>query len=223
MSEQKNDPMRVRVLALIIGLTMNALGNGITVSSLLGSAVYTAASVDLFKLTGVLSVAWFIFGWGLLNNFINMALLRFWDWPRFIKGLIYITFFSYFVDVFSNCANALGLPDQSFWVRTIWSLVGTTIIGISISIYQRANLFMHPNDDMTNILRFKYLHGSAVWAQFLDLLMPTIAIIWSWIVLGRLYAVSIATVVYFLTNGLVIKYTDRWLWPGLHHNFNYRR
>ena len=219
MTQHQNNRLSIRYLALIIGLGLNALGNGITIASNTGSAVYTAASVDLFKLTGWLSISYFIFGWGLLNDVINMFLLKKMEWWRFIKGLIYITFFSYFVDVFSKIAVWLGLSAQGFWFRTLFSLIGTILIGISISIYQRANLFLHPNDDMTNILRFDYFKGSAVWAQFVDLLLPVSAILWSWLVLGHLYAVSIATVCYFLFNGLVIKYTDRWIWPSLKHNF----
>ena len=215
----QNNRLRTRYLALVIGLILNALGNGITVASNTGSAVYTAASVDLFKLTGILSVSGFVFSWGLLNDILNMFLLKKMEWFRFLKGLVYVTCFSYFIAVFSNAADFLGLPEQGFWVRTLVSLIGTTLIGISISIYQRANLFLHPNDDMTNILRFRYFHGSAVWAQFVDMLLPLIAIIGSWMVLGHLYAIGIATVVYFLFNGFVIKYTDRWLWPSLKHNF----
>ncbi|XIF20035.1 MAG: hypothetical protein AJITA_00748 [Acetilactobacillus jinshanensis] len=206
------------MIALLIGLAVNAFGNALTVSSNTGSAVYTAASVDLFKATGI-GISIFIFGWGVLNAVINQFLIKHIDVIRFCKGIFYTFFFSYFIDIFTNGLNWLGLPQQSWLIRTLVSLVGTTLIGISISIYQRANLLMHPNDDMTNILRFDYFHGSAIWAQAVDLMLPVLSIIICSVLLWHVYAVSIATVCYFICTGPVIKYSDRWIWPSLKHNF----
>lgn len=210
--------MRTRVLALLVGLALNAFGNALTVSSNTGSAVYTAASVDLYELTGI-GISIYIFGWGLLNAIINQFLIRHVDVMRFCKGIFYTFFFSYFIDIFTHGLNWLGLPQCSWLFRTIISLIGVTLIGVSISIYQRANLLMHPNDDMSNILRFDYLHGSAVWSQVLDLTLPVIAIIVCSLMLWHVYAVSIATVCYFFLTGPVIKYSDKWIWPSLKHNF----
>ena len=210
--------MQTRVIALLIGLALNAFGNALTVSSNTGSAVYTAASVDLFKVTGT-GISIFIFGWGVLNAIINQFLIKRIEPLRFFKGLFFTFFFSYFIDIFTHVLNWWGLPQQNWWLRTLVSLIGTFTIGVSISVYQRSNLLLHPNDDMTNILRFDYFHGSAVWAQAVDLTLPIVAIVICSLLLWHVYAVSIATVCYFLFTGTVIKYTDRWLWPSLKHNF----
>ena len=219
MQSKSVNRFSVRLTALLIGLALNAFGNGLTVSSNTGSAVYTASSVELAKVFTGVNVAVFIFGWGLVNAIINQFLIKRVDLVRFAKGILYTFFFSYFIDLFSGAFNAMGLPQQSWLVRTLFSLLGTFTIGVSISIYQRANLLMHPNDDMTNILRFDYFHGSAVIAQAVDLSLPIITIVICSTLLWHVYAVSIATVCYFLFTGTVIKYTDKWVWPSLKQNF----
>ncbi|GLB47534.1 membrane protein [Philodulcilactobacillus myokoensis] len=218
MKNHQNNAMKTRVAGLLLGLLLNAVGNALTISSNTGSAVYTAASVDLFKLTGV-NTSIFIFLWGFVNAIINQFLIKKIDVIRFAKGIFFTLFFSYFINIFTNLFNLIGLPNQNWWIRTLFSLIGTFIIGVSISIYQRANLLLHPNDDMTNILRFDYLNGSAIKAQAIDLTLPIVAIVICSILLDHVYAVSIATVTYFLFTGTVIKYTDKWVWPSLIHNF----
>jgi hypothetical protein len=78
---------------------------------------------------------------------------------------------------------------------------------------------MHPNDDTTNILRFFYLRKSAVAAQLLDFVPPIAAMIISFAVTKNLYAVNIGTIFSILFNGLIIQTADKYIWPGLKHNF----
>ncbi|MHA8111257.1 hypothetical protein ACYATP_07235 [Lactobacillaceae bacterium Melli_B4] len=220
MSEKRTgNLMSTRVIALIIGLIVNALGNGLTIASNTGSALWTAAAVNLgneFKISATI----FIFAFGIFNAILNQFLVMKLNIIRFIEEIIYVMFFSYFIQIFIKMFQEFGVADQNFLVRSVFSVIGVTMIGISVSMYQRANIFMHPNDDTSNILRFKFLKGSAIKAQFLDLSFPLILIIITSLATGELYAVNFATIYFFFTNGFVVKYADKLVWPKLVHNFN---
>ncbi|UQS86160.1 hypothetical protein MOO44_00520 (plasmid) [Nicoliella spurrieriana] len=217
--KQPTNSMKVRIIALLLGLFINALGNGLTIASNTGSALWTAAAVNLgneFKIASTV----FIFAFGVFNAVLNQFLVMKLNIVRFIEEIAYVVFFSYGIQVFIQMFESLGIGKQSFLVRSLFSIIGVTMIGISVSVYQRANIFMHPNDDTSNILRFKFLNGSAIKAQFLDLSFPVIVIIITSLLTGELYAVNFATIYFFFTNGIVVKYADKWVWPSLIHNFN---
>ena len=78
----------------------------------------------------------------------------------------------------------------------------------AISIYQRANLVMHPNDDTTNILRFLYLHNHVAVAQLVIMVV-------TFLISGHLYAINIGTLFALLANGPLIGFFDRHVWHGL--------
>ncbi|MBW1606111.1 hypothetical protein [Lactobacillus sp. Sy-1] len=217
--KRPRNSMKVRITALLLGLIINALGNGLTIASNTGSALWTAAAVNLgneFKVESTI----FIFAFGVFNAVLNQFLLMKLNIIRFLEEIAYVVFFSYGIQIFIKMFDSIGVGNNNFFVRSLFSIVGVTMIGISVSMYQRANIFMHPNDDTSNILRFKFLNGSAIKAQFLDLSFPLIVIIITSLLTGELYAVNFATIYFFFTNGIVVKYADKWVWPQLIHNFN---
>ena len=44
--------MSIRILALVTGLVMNALGNGLTVATNVGTSPWTASEVNIAQLVG---------------------------------------------------------------------------------------------------------------------------------------------------------------------------
>jgi uncharacterized membrane protein YczE len=44
--------MSIRILALIIGLVLNALGNGLTASTAMGTSPWTASEVNIAAIVG---------------------------------------------------------------------------------------------------------------------------------------------------------------------------
>lgn len=93
----------------------------------------------------------------------------------------------------------------------------------AISIYQRANLVMHPNDDTTNILRFLYLHNHVAVAQLVNFIPPIVIMVVTFLISGHLYAINIGTLFALLANGPLIGFFDRHVWHGLTHNFRVKR
>ncbi|MDG9737600.1 hypothetical protein [Lentilactobacillus parabuchneri] len=200
------------------GLILNAFGNALTISANMGSAVWTASAVNYSHWFNV-NVGMILFFIGLLNAITNQILLKYLDWPRFIGEVLYVCFFSYFVNIFVQGFELLGVGQLPIVVRGILACLGIIFFCTAISLYQRANLLMHPNDDTTNILRFMYLKKSAVAAQLIDFIPPIIAMVISFAVTKNLYAVNVGTIFSILFNGLIIQTADRYVWPKLKHNF----
>nr|WP_279403843.1 hypothetical protein [Secundilactobacillus kimchicus] len=133
----------------------------------MGSGVWTASAVNISGWVGwPLGTLLFIIG--TINAITNQFLIRRLDIIRFVGEMCFIVFFSTIVQFFTRWFAAIGIGDLPVVVRTFVSALGIFLFCIGISLYQRANIVMHPNDDTTNILRFLYVHGNATASQLID-------------------------------------------------------
>ncbi|KRK95784.1 hypothetical protein FC88_GL002181 [Companilactobacillus futsaii JCM 17355] len=199
-------------------MILNAFGNGLCISADMGSGLWTASAVNMTKWFGW-NTGLLLFIIGVINAITNQFLIRRLDIRRLIGEVLYVMFFSYFVNVFTILLNFLGVPSLPIFIRIILSCLGVVFFCVAISLYQRANIVMHPNDDTTNILRFLYLKGNSTAAQIIDFIPPIIIIIVAGIALGQVYSVNIGTIFSFIFNGILIASADKWVWPALKHNF----
>lgn len=211
--------LKARIIALIFGLILNSLGNALTIVSGCGSGIWTAASVNIHELIGI-DVGVMIFIFGIINALTNQVLIKHIDVLRFIEEIIFISFFSSFIQLFADLFTSLGWNHLSLILRIPMSLIGVCFFCTAISLYQRANIFMHPNDDTTNILRFDYLNGSAVKSQLLDFTPPIVIILICSIFLHQIYSVGIGTIFSIIFNGVLIQSADKYIVPRLKHNPN---
>lgn len=218
MATQQQNGYPYRLFALVVGLVLNAFGNALAVSANFGSGIWTAACVNIANwLHDDVGVILFIVGVG--SATLNQVLIHHWDWWRWIGEVVFIASFSYFIDLFVALFATWGVPNLSIPWRIFLSILGVTIFAISISIYQRANIVMHPNDDTSNILRFLYLNGKATLSQFVDFIPPIIMLVICVLGTHHLYSVNVATIWSMAFNGIIIAWTDKWVMPSLHHNF----
>lgn len=217
-----HNSLTARIAALIFSLVLNAFGNALCVSSNVGSGIWTAAAVNLHLAFGP-DVGLLLFIVGLINAITNQILIRRIDLPRFGGEVIFVLFFSYFIDIFIGVFSYLGVPTLPWFVRMLLSLVGVSTFCVAISIYQRANIFMHPNDDTTNILRFMYLKGNATASQLIDFVPPIVAIAVTFTVTHHIAAVNVGTLYSILMNGVLIATADRLVFPKLVHNFRVKK
>lgn len=213
-----NNPMSVRVLALCAGLVLNAFGNGLTVATNVGTSPWTASEVNIAALIGT-SVGLPMFCVGFLTAVANQLLIHQWDRLRFFGEVGFIACFSYFVNIFVALFSWLGVPQLPFLFRTLLCFLGVALFCCAISIYQRANLIMHPNDDTTNILRFLYCHDRVIVAQLINFIPPIIFMIITFLISGHLYAINVGTLFALIANGPLIGFFDRHVWHTLTHNF----
>lgn len=138
---------------MISGLILNAFGNGLCISANMGSGLWTASAVNLNKWLGW-NTGLLLFIIGVINAITNQFLIKRFDGKRLVGEVLYVLFFSYFVNIFTDLLNMVGVPSLPIVIRAILSCLGVAFFCVAISLYQRANIVMHPNDDTTNILRF---------------------------------------------------------------------
>lgn len=253
-----NNPFPTRIAALIIGFSINVIGNSLTVVSNEGAEPWTAAAVNLGKVTGA-SIGSFVIVFGIINAVLNQLILSiedrkklasyqehrrrvkdlstakrkskeagyeqletlnhtFIDKFRFISEVLYIFIFGYAIDWVVLIMDKLHLDQLSKPWEIALSLIGVTLFCLAISIYQRANIFMHPNDDTSNLLRFKFLHGSAFWSQICDIVPALLICGICWLILGTMYSISWGTIYSLVCNGIIVGMSDKWIWPSLVHN-----
>ena len=184
----------------------------------MGSGLWTASAVNMNQWFGW-NTGLLLFIIGVINAITNQFLIRRFDGKRLVGEILYVMFFSYFVNIFTDVLNAFGVPHLSIVLRTILSCLGVVFFCVAISLYQRANIVMHPNDDTTNILRFLYLKGNSTAAQIIDFVPPIIIIIVAGVAIKNVYSVNIGTLFSFIFNGILIALADKWVWPELKHNF----
>ncbi|GKQ43225.1 hypothetical protein RD055328_11480 [Companilactobacillus sp. RD055328] len=201
----------------IFSIILNSFANALTISTNLGSALWTASAANLSKLTGI-DLGTVLFFYGILVVIFNAILLGRLEWPRMVGNLIFITPFSYLVQVITQWLSSLHIIEMPIIIRLILDLVAILLIAIAVSIYQRVNLVLHPNDDLAYILRFKYLHGDPSKAQIASFIPPLIILIISGIIMKNLVAVNIGTVIALFFQGSLIGWADRYIFTNLKHN-----
>ncbi|MBM7616939.1 putative membrane protein YczE [Weissella uvarum] len=201
---------------LMIGLLLNAIGNGLTVATNMGSAPWTAAAANLSNVT-TLPIDVFLFSFGLFAALAVVIILRHFDAGRFFRNLAFVFIFSVVIGATARGFKTIGVGELNYWLRLLLDIFGITMIGMGISVTQRLAKFIHPLDDLTNVTRFKYFHGNVVVAQTLNFAIPMTISLVVWLVTGKLVAINIGTFFSFFCQGMVISRADHFLIPHLKH------
>ncbi|MFC6206605.1 hypothetical protein [Levilactobacillus tongjiangensis] len=215
MAKMKDFGQRMRFLTFSI--LLNSAANALTISTNLGSAVWTGSSVNLANWIHVpLGTTMFVYG--VVITLMNQLLLGRFDRKRFVSNILYIIPFSYLVEWIGYFWNWVGVGKLNLTGRVIVDIIGLIGVAFAVSIYQRCNVIMHPNDDVAYILRFRFLHGSAVIAQWASYVPPVTIIILSYIFTGELNAIGFGTIWALVTQGIVMAWADYHVFPSLKHH-----
>lgn len=216
MYKQTNLTTSQVIWFILFGLTLNAFGMGMTVASNLGSAMWTASCVNL-SFFFALPLTIVLIGLGGLQIIINGLMAESWELPKIIGNIFVVIFFGSFVGLFTHMFLAMGLAKLPILLRILATLVGIGCVGSGISISQRVNLVLHPWDELTNLLRFKFFNGKAHQAQLAAFAIPCTITLILWLVTRQLYAVNIGTVISFFGQGKMIGWADQHIFKRLTH------
>lgn len=210
------------VFLLIISILINSFGNALTVSLNMGSALWTASSVNLshflnYSLTAVL------FWEGVAVVLTNALIIKKFDFRRILGNFVFMLPFSYLVGMIANVLSQTALPHLPVLLKVLLDIGGILLIAAGVSIYQRINLLLHPNDDFMQIIRFKFFHGNAALAQSGSFLVPIILIIICILATHCIWAINVGTVFSFLFQGYFVGVCDRIVFPKLtHQHLNFK-
>lgn len=203
----------------IFSILLNAFANALTVATNLGSAIWTASAVNLAAFTHI-GLGVILFAYGFIVIFLNAILLRQLNWRRVIGNLIYISPFSYFVQQFTALLEKAGIMSLGLPARIVLDIIGVVLIGVAVSIYQRVKLILHPNDDLSYILRFNFFNGNAAIAQYVSYILPIIVLLACWFLTGNLLAFNIGTVISLISQGPVTGWADQHIFRWLKHRLH---
>lgn len=203
-------------LFFVISIMFNSVGNALTVSTNLGSAMWTASSVNLSHILPI-SFSLILFILSTMVIILNIVLLKRIDWNRIIGNFLFMVPYSYFIGLFNDWFIRFGIGNLSLPWRILIDFIGVIFMAIAISIYQRVNWVLHPLDDFMQILRFKYFKGNPVLAQWTSYSIPIVFIIISVIMTHRISAINIGTIVIILFQGKLIGLADKYVFPKLKH------
>ncbi|AQW20687.1 fructose permease [Lentilactobacillus curieae] len=224
--------MAKAIAFFVFSLVLNSAGNVLTLAtsakihpSFLGSAYWTAAEANLSVAFGW-NLFWTFLILGILTTLLNALLVGKLEWGRALGNLIFMVPFSALIQIFENFFIGKysffgGLPDANSTGMVIFYILlnffGVALIGTAISIYQRANVVLHPADDLMQILRFKYFKGNANLAMWASYIPPTIMAIIAFAVTRQFTNFGLGTIFAFLFQGAITGVADKHVFPGLKH------
>lgn len=178
--------------------------------------MWTASAVNLSHLFPV-SLGNMLLLEGVAVVAVNAVLLRHADWHRMLGNFCFMIPFSYLVSGLASLMVKFGITNLPLIPAVILDIVGIMMIATGISIYQRINLILHPNDDLMQIIRFRFFHGNAIVAQLVSYATPITIIVITLIVKHTIWAVNVGTVVALIFQGTFIATSDRWVFRKLKH------
>lgn len=205
-----------RWLFLGLSLLINSIGHALTVVMNLGSAVWTASAVNLYHLWP-LSLRATLFTCGVLVVTMNAILIHQIIWRRVIGNLLFTLPFSFLIQWFTDLIQRSEIAELPLALRIVIDVFGVLCVALATSIYQRANLVLHPNDDFMQIIRFRYVHGNATVAQIVHYIPPIIIMMITFGVSGHLWAVNVGTVICLFFQGTFIGFFDKHIFLNLKH------
>ncbi|WP_225362271.1 hypothetical protein [Secundilactobacillus silagei] len=182
----------------------------------LGSALWTASAVNMAHLFRM-NLGNILLLEGIAIILSNALILRNFDWRRMLGNVLFMVPFSYLVSGIAQMLTVFHIQHLSLVPSVILDIIGVMMIGCGVSIYQRVNLILHPNDDFMQILRFKYFHGNAVIASLVAFIVPITITTICFLIQRHLWAVNIGTVVALLFQGTFIALSDRYVFKKLKH------
>ena len=111
----------------------------------------------------------------------------------------------------------LGLFACSVKEKTSPQIIVGTERGVELQPASWSDLRHFADDDLMQIIRFKYFKGSSTIAQLVTFTPPIVAIIISVIVSHHIYAINVGTIFALLCQGPIVGIADKIVFPSLKH------
>lgn len=191
---------------LVVSVLLNAFGNALTVKAALGSAPWTAASLNVSSALGITVGQALIIAGGIVL-IVDDFLRGHWNRMKDLFNFLYVLSFGYLIDAWLFVMQHMAV--NGMIVRVTVCTIGILCIGCALSIYFRINLVLHPFDDLMKIMQEKFFHGHIVPAQRLSLGIPLAIGLAVGLIRHDLIGISLGTVISFLCTGYFIVLFDK--------------
>lgn len=207
--------LKQKLIYFIIALLLNSFGNGLSIAAQLGSGPWAAAAVNLAYVSK-LPIMLFLALEVIIAALINLILVEKIHWEKFFGNIIFGLLFSLIASEVANWFSPL-ISSFPFFLKIIIDFFGIWIIGISISLIQRDNFVLHPLDNLTNVCRFKFFHGSAPLGQISNFIVAIAISLICLAISKKIFSIGIGTIYSFVFQGTNIVWGDHHLFKHLLH------
>lgn len=195
-------------ILLFLSLLLNSFGNAVAINTTVGSVIWTASGqglADFFHLT--IGTALTLYGAAVI--ILSSLLNRKFEPKKAIGNFLFMVVFSYLVDFLANSLSVLEISNLSFVLRLLLNLLAVVAISLAVSFYQKANIVLHPNDELMLVIRRRFTRNNATKAQMAAYIIPVSVIILTFLGTGKLTGIGVGTVISFLIQGSLIDLSDR--------------
>jgi uncharacterized membrane protein YczE len=207
--------LRRKIILFLIAISVISFGNGITIAANLGSAPWTASTVNLSE---TFNQGKFIFLLleAIIAAIVAVLLTNKQHIKQSLGNVLFGVIFSFLVaqiaSFFIPVLSKIPIP-----VLLIIDFFGIWCIGIGISIIQRSEFVMHPLDDLTNITRFKFFKGNATKGQISNFIFAIGISAVCFIFTKHISAIGVGTIYAFFFQGKNIAWGDKHIFKNLYH------
>ncbi|WP_413627962.1 hypothetical protein R4B61_01885 [Fructilactobacillus vespulae] len=211
-----NNCLSIRFLFFLIGLFLVSLGNSLSIISLAGNGLWTAASIQISQL-GDFSIKAVLIFIGIAAIILNTILTKF-NWIKILGELVFVFFFGNLINFFIDKFQIITQFTNTYPARITLAIIGIIIVCIGTSFYQRANLWMYPTDHLTAIVYHRFFPKNIKKAQLVVFMIPIAIILITALPLKSMQGIQVGTVFSLLMNGKIIQLSNNYLFPVLKDN-----
>lgn len=200
--------MKNRLYLFVFSLLLNALGNAVAITTNLGSNPWTAAGQGLAATFGI-SLGTALVSFGVFVLLLNSILAREIDFRRIIGNFLFMFPFSYLVDWFVTYLNGSFISTSNLYVKLIFNVIAIIVIAVAVAMYQQANLFLHPNDELMLTIRSKYTLGNATKAQLIAYMIPMFILALAFYINDQWFGIGVGFVASLFLQGPIVDLTHQ--------------
>lgn len=174
------------------GITLNAMGNSMTIVTNLGSLLWPASIVNMMHALGWSMMA-SIFTEGIVVSLLTMLLEKNQSFKEWGEELIFLTPYSILMQAFATVWRAWGIDQLPFWPRLLMDFLGLMISFAGLAMYSDCAWCFHPHDVLSHCLRSRW---SPRLMKLFNIFVPLLVIAITFIIKNHtVYALHIGTVV----------------------------
>ena len=174
-----------------LGITLNAMGNSMTIVTNLGSLLWPASIVNMMHVLHWTMCA-SIFTEGIIISLLTMLLEKRMSWKEWREELIFLIPYSVLMQAFATVWRLWGVDTLPLVPRLGVDLIGLLISFMGLAMYSECAWCFHPHDTLSSCLK---RHWSPKMMKTFNIVAPLIVIGFCFFKSHTIYALHVGTLI----------------------------
>lgn len=191
-----------RIFWMIVSVIINALGVAMITTTNLGTVPATSIS-NVLGIAYAPSIGAFTFVLSVIQVVLQIIILRRDFPPLQILQLAPAMVLSYFIDAFLLVVGKI--PLDTYPAKLVMLLAGCVVLGFSIALEVHVDILYLPLDGFNKALFLVTHKDFDVIKTIVDCVMVAVAIVLSFVLMGRLEGVREGTVIAAVLCGMIVR------------------